>query len=221
MTNSFFKDSFSVQKNDKLSYQEHDSQYAHLDLEKERERQQKNYEQRTEYTENAPLGLAIDMSSHIKIAIDIGCGTGMAANLLSKTMDIVYAIEPSKFALNIAKNLYPDNKKITWIKGFANEEIEKISVDKPILFNSLCVLSHLQDDNVKSIARAINKIALPKSILSFSECYGCEYSDNNLWHIRTESWWQEQFKDWNLNFCGHSINHPPGAKKIFTGVRKS
>lgn len=227
MTTNFFSSPFNTEnvlfqqnQDDAKSYKEHNAQYQQIDLTKEIQRQLDNTNRITQYTENAPLGLAIDKSKDIEIAIDIGSGTGWASNLLSQTKSIVYAIEPSLAAINVAKKIYPNNNKIVWTNGFAEKELQKIiSLDKSVLFNSLCVLSHLRDNIVIEICKQINRLALEGSILSFSECYGVDFSDGNLWHSRTENWWKERFPGWKFDFCGKEINHPKGCKKNFLSFK--
>ena len=223
--NNFFKSPFFTDTktqtmfDDQASAKEHESQYSQINIEKEIKRQTDNTLRSTQYTDDAPLGLAIDSSKHIKTAIDIGSGTGWATNLLSETKEVVYGIEPSISAIKIAKTIHSNNKKITWVNDTAQNGLKNISVQEPVLINSLCVLSHLKDNVVMEICKEINRLAKPGSVLSFSECYGCDYDDGNLWHVRAETWWKEQLPGWKFDFCGRTINHPQGARKNFLATK--
>jgi len=200
----------------KSSYEAHNSQYI-VGFDHERRGHEYNNANKVQYNPDSPLGKLIDSNPHIKIGVDIGCGSGWVANLMSQTMDEVYAIEPSAAALDIAKKLYPDNKKVTWINAFAQEAIKNLDLKDSAIFNCFCVLSHLEDDDVIEITRQINSVAKPGSILSFSECFGCDYHAH-LWHIRTEAWWQERFLDWDIDFFGPSLNGHYGGRKAFSAI---
>ena len=79
------------------------------------------------YQEDIPHGDALD-NHKLYYAVDIGSGTGWFANYLieQRSYKKVYAIEPSKSAIDIAKKIYPDNKKVKYINGFTEEEISKL-----------------------------------------------------------------------------------------------
>lgn len=205
---------------DKNSYLEHNSQYCKPSaLERERGCHEKNWEENAAYNPDSPIGKMFDKASDdINTAIDIGCGTGYISKFLSSKMK-VYAIEPSTAALNIAQELYPNEPNITWINNFALEGLKELSSEEPILFACNCVLSHLEDEAVIEICEEINRIALPKSVLAFSECFGPEAHDN-LWHIRLPTWWQDRFPGWYLNFDnGEPIQNIIGRHKGFYGLK--
>jgi hypothetical protein len=139
---------------------------------------------------------------------------------MSNKLDHVYAIEPSKAAIEIANKIYPRVENITWINRFACEGLDQIELNEPAIFNASCVLSHLEDADVEAICAKINKMSKPGSYLSFSECHGNYFNDiENLWHVRPEAWWQSKFPSWRFYFNSHTINHPQGAKKGFWAVK--
>lgn len=204
----------------KKSYEAHNAEYELQNkFEQEKIRHENSTKEKAEFREDCPLGEMILKYPEIKVGVDIGAGTGWAANLLSETKDVVYAIEPSSAAIEIGKKLNPNNTKIKWLNGFAQEFISKLPLEGPAIFNSLCVLSHLENYDVVEICEQIDKVAKIGSVLSFSECYGCDYSDGNLWHVREENWWKAQFPSWNFIFNGPPINHPVGARKSFAAVK--
>ena len=81
------------------------------------------------YQEDIPHGDALD-KYELTSGVDIGSGTGWFANYLieQRKYKKVYAIEPSSSAIEIAKKIYPDNKKVKYINGFAEEEISKLKL---------------------------------------------------------------------------------------------
>ena len=102
----------------------------------------------------------------------------------------VYAIEPSSSAIEIAKKIYPDNKKVKYINGFAEEEISKLKLSKPTFFSTMCCLAHLEDDDVLGILKTIDKIAPMGSVLACSEPWG-DFYHRECWNIRPPEWWSD------------------------------
>ena len=89
------------------SYLQHNSEYiSDGKYEYEKQCHLNNTLNNVQYNEDSPLGKLLDENSNIKIGVDIGCGTGWVANLMSKTMHSVYAIEPSLAAIKIGKLIY-------------------------------------------------------------------------------------------------------------------
>ena len=70
------------------------------------------------YQEDIPHGDALD-KYELTSGVDIGSGTGWFANYLieQRKYKKVYAIEPSEEAIEIAKKIYPDNKKDAVLSG--------------------------------------------------------------------------------------------------------
>jgi glycosyltransferase involved in cell wall biosynthesis len=202
------------------SYDAHNSEYIEEGkFEKELAMHLENTKNRVQYNPDMTLGLMLD-NSEVKIGVDIGSGTGWCASLMSNKLDHVYAIEPSKAAIEIANKIYPRVENITWINRFACEGLDQIELNEPAIFNASCVLSHLEDADVEAICAKINKMSKPGSYLSFSECHGNYFNDiENLWHVRPEAWWQSKFPSWRFYFNSHTINHPQGAKKGFWAVK--
>ena len=131
----------------------------------------------------------------------------------------VYAIEPSEAAIEIAKKIYPDNKKVKYINGFAEEQISKLKLTKPTLFSTMCVLAHLEDDDVINILNAINKVAPEGSILACSEPWGRFYH-RQCWNVRPPEWWVENLVNWEYEFYNdYVLTDPPGRSKGFIATK--
>ena len=86
------------------------------------------------YQEDIPHGDALD-KYELTSGVDIGSGTGWFANYLVEQREYkkVYAIEPSSSAIEIAKKIYPDNKKVKYVNGFAEEEISKLKLSLSLI----------------------------------------------------------------------------------------
>ena len=110
----------------------------------------------------------------------------------------VYAIEPSSSAIEIAKKIYPDNKKVKYINGFAEEEISKLKLSKPTFFSTMCCLAHLEDEDVFGILKTIDKIAPVDSVLACSEPWG-DFYHRECWNIRPPEWWSEHLRIGSLS----------------------
>ncbi len=154
------------------------------------------------------------------VAVDIGSGAGWFSYKFSGYFQKVIAIEPSAKAVEICKELYPPQKyqNIEWRQGFAENVLSGLKLNTPALFFTGVVLSHLRDKEVIKICAAVNSLALPGSILDFSECWGQE-SHQIMWHVRTKEWWQSQLPGWELDFHGPIIQDTPGRHKGFFGVK--
>ena len=135
------------------------------------------------YQEDIPHGDALD-KYELTSGVDIGSGTGWFANYLieQRKYKKVYAIEPSSSAIEIAKKIYPDNKKVKYINGFAEEEISKLKLSKPTFFSTMCCLAHLDDEDVLGILKTIDKIAPVDSVLACSEPWG-DFYHRECWNI--------------------------------------
>ena len=202
------------------SYDQHNSEYVQPGkFDYEKHHHDLNDKNQVQFRPDSPLGPVLNRYPEIKIGVDIGCGSGWQANLMSKQMDVVYAMEPSSAALDIAKKIYPENDKVVWMNGFAQDLLPTLQLDKPAVFNSFCVLSHLEDEDVERICKSINEVAHVGSVLSFSECYGCDFK-SHLWYVRVKEWWQERFPGWEFYYHEAKIEHPRGAFKAFIGVKK-
>ena len=174
---------------------------------------------KAEFNVDCPLGNVLMENPQLKIGIDIGSGTGWATRVMSEKLSHVYGIEPSDKAQEIAKRILHDKSNISWINNFAYEGLKQITLNEPCLFNSLVVLSHIENDDVIKILDSINEKAPIGSALSFAECYGLNWNDGNLWHIRSKEWWEENLPGWKFKFYEVDINHPAGAKKAFSAVK--
>ena len=172
------------------------------------------------YKSDIPHGYALD-EHNLTVGVDIGSGTGWFANYLveQRSYKKVYAIEPSEAAIEIAKKIYPDNKKVKYINGFAEEQISKLKLTKPTFFSTMCVLAHLEDEDVISILSAINKVAPEGSMLACSEPWGRFYH-RQCWNIRPPEWWVENLVNWEYEFYNdYVLTDPPGRSKGFIATK--
>ena len=209
------------------SFKRHNSEYIEEGkLEKDRDAGLRNIE---EDLLNGPEMRVRDLlSKHpgVKVAIDVGSGTGWSAAALSPLVEKVVALEPSQAAIDISKTVYPLDQysNITWITGFAESVLPDLKLDTPSLFLTGCVLSHIRDIEVMKICTQIDKAAPVGSILSFAECWGDKEWHQLMWHVRTKDWWQQQLPDWELDFHGPQVPESDEYKgtynKGFWGVKK-
>jgi hypothetical protein len=161
------------------------------------------------YQDDLPHGNNLDKYT-FDIAVDIGSGSAWFPNYLinHRNYSKIYAIEPSQAATDIAKRIYPDQTKVEYIVGFAEEEIPKLQLDKPTFFSTMCVLAHIPDEPVIEILKAIDKVAKVGSILSSSEPWGKEFH-GDCWHIREPEWWCEVMPEWEFEFYADYVLPEP------------
>ena len=172
------------------------------------------------YQSDIPHGDALD-EHKLTVGVDIGSGTGWFANYLveQRSYKKVYAIEPSESAIEIAKKIYPDNKKVKYINGFAEEQISKLKLTKPTVFSTMCVLAHLEDEDVINILNAINKVAPEGSMLACSEPWG-EFYHRQCWNVRPPEWWVSNLVNWEYEFYNdYVLTDPPGRSKGFIATK--
>lgn len=206
----------------KASYEKHNSQYIDKDALNKHIKIFQKYEQENlfNHPENKFADLIAKHPNIRKTAIDIGCGAGWLSARLSREFESVIAIEPSKAAVGMAKQIFAQSKypNIKWIVGFAEEELNKLKLGEPSFFITGCVLSHLPDKLVVKICKAINDAAHVGSILAFGECWGKTYHEF-MWHVRSEEWWKENFPGWEIDFYGPSIEGLNERHKGFHAVK--
>lgn len=209
----------------KQSYYNHNSEY---EQDQAYEREKRGHEEHNLkdfkflYQDDLPHGNNLD-KHNFKLAVDIGSGSGWFANYLvnHRNYSKVYAIEPSQAATDIAKRIYPDQTKVEYIVGFAEEEISKLKLTKPTFFSSMCVLAHITDDVVIDILKSIDKVAKSGSVLSASEPWGKEFH-GPCWHIREPEWWSEMMPDWEFEFYADYVLPEPNdtlRHKGFTAIK--
>jgi len=205
------------------SFNQHNQNYVLDDaFQKERKSHEDHNSNNFEflYKSDIPHGDALD-EHKLTVGVDIGSGTGWFANYLveQRSYKKVYAIEPSEAAIEIAKKIYPDNKKIKYINGFAEEQISKLKLTKPTFFSTMCVLAHLEDEDVINILGAINKVAPEGSMLACSEPWGRFYH-RQCWNIRPPEWWVENLVNWEYEFYNdYVLTDPPGRSKGFIAIK--
>ena len=205
------------------SFVHHNENYVRddaLEREKQAHLNRNNNNFKFLYQQDIPHGDALD-NSKLKLGVDIGSGTGWFANYLVEQRNYkkVYAIEPSQAAIEIAKKIYPDNKEVKYIQGFAEEQIAKLKLKEPTFFSTMCVLAHLEDNDVSNIIKTIDRIAPVGSILACSEPWG-DFYHRECWNIRPPEWWSETLADWQFEFYNdYVLSDPPGRSKGFIATK--
>lgn len=206
-----------VDKKSALKHDNVEGGYKALTVESAKEQTDACSRNFMQYDDDKPLGRMLDKNPDIQVCVDIGCGLGWASDFMAKTRKMVYAIEPSEHAMALAQDLFSGKKNIVWMPGFAEDELKKLELDGPTFFNTLCVLSHLEDEAVEAICDVVDFKAPEGSVLSFSELWGME-SHEMFWHTRTKGWWQKALPGFDLSF----IHRPcQGRYKSFTGIKKT
>lgn len=215
---SFLKHVYSKIQNSKSSYKRHDNHYRRENsIEIEREIGEKNINNNEINNAEFQILSLLENYPNVKIAVDIGSGTGWLSAAVSKITDKVIAIEPSVSTINIAKELYPPTTypNIEWNVGFSEEVLPGLLIPKPAIFITGCVLTHLRDVDVEKICKEINSIAPKHSILSLAERWAdVDDSHNYMWHVRSKAWWQKRFPGWQLSFHGPLIQ----GENYHTGI---
>ena len=210
---------------DQTSYKNHHGEYSQNEaFERERRSHSEHDTEDFEYLykDDHPHGNALDKHS-LTIAVDVGSGSGWFANYLiaQRNYKIVYAIEPSQAAVDIAKKIYPDQKKVQYIVGFAEEEIYKLKLEEPTFFSTMGVFMHLPNEASSEILKAISTVAPIGSVWAASEPWGEEYHNFvDLWHIRPPEWWSTYLPGWKFKFHTEcELTDPPGRYKGFTATK--
>jgi hypothetical protein len=176
----------------------------------------------TLYTHDDKHGYLMDKYPDVKTLVDIGSGTGWFVNYakLHRDFKLIYGIEPSTHAINIAKKIYGDNNSVKYINNYAEDGLLEIKLNEPTLFTTFIVLSHLEDEAVTSILINMDKIAPSGSIFYFNEMHGSTYH-TPLWNCRTKEWWASFLNGWELTFHTDSTNFlGPDRFKGISGVKK-
>ena len=208
-----------------ISYFNHNKEYdksSALEYEKNHylEKKKKNFSNL--YQDDHPQGRDLDRFTHLKEAVDVGSGCGWFSSYLieKRKFKKVYAIEPSKAAIDISKKIVDSADKINWINGYAEEKIRRLDLKEPTFFNFMCILAHMPDDLAEEVCKAVDIVAPIGSVASFSEPWGEYHNDiNDCWHIRPKQWWQDIFKNWSFEFYeDYSLGY--GRYKGFTAVKE-
>lgn len=176
----------------------------------------------TLYTHDDKHGYLMDEYPDIKTLVDIGSGTGWFVNYVKtyKNFKLIYGIEPSTHAVNIAKKIYGETEGVNYINNYAEDGLLEIKLNEPTLFTTFIVLSHLEDDIVSAILTNMNKIAPSGSIFYFNEMYGPTYQAP-LWYCRTKEWWESFLTEWEITFHTDSTGFLGSDRfKGISGIKK-
>jgi len=208
--------------NNQQSYINHNKQYEQdsaFEYERLAHEEHDNDDQYL-YKSDIPHGDILDEFT-FKSAVDIGCGTGWLVNYLVniRKYEVVYGIEPSQAAIDIAKNIYPERKEINYIVGCADKEISNLKLTEPTFFSTMCVFAHLEDECVMNILKQMDKIAPIGSVLSCSEPWG-DFYHRECWNIRPPEWWSDILSAWEFEFYSDcQLTDPPGRYKGFIAIK--
>ena len=135
----------------------------------------------------------------IHVYIDLGCGGGYLLNRASSYFNKVIGIEPSKAALDSAKEINSDISNISYINEPMIEGMQLVSKDQPYLITTSAVLSHITDEHVIEFLSYLNQTSPAGSSIYFYEPFG-KNIQTNLWHIRSEGWWVKNLQGWSVSF---------------------
>lgn len=174
------------------------------------------------YKEDDQHGFVMDNNPHLQSLVDIGSGTRWFVNYanLVRKYKTIYGIEPSTYAMEIAKKIYGTNPTVNYINDYAEDALPKIELSEPTLFTTFIVLSHLEDEIASNILREMNKIAPKGSVMYFNEMHG-ETLHDHLWHCRDKEWWQKYLDGWELTFHTESKNFSGSNRfKGISGTKK-
>lgn len=167
----------------------------------------------------------IDENLHVReLHIDIGCGAGWLLRKTAPFFKKVIGIEPSKTAIEIAREITKEYNNIEFINLSAIEALKSIDLKTPCLFTACMVFSHIGDCHVGKILEIINNKAPMGSILYFYEPYD-KNIQVSLWYVRRKKWWRENLSNWDLSFSaikdkgyrkgisGKFVGRPVGQEK--------
>ena len=219
---NFLKKIHSIFQKSTTSFVQHNQQYEDSNaFERAREICERNI--KNNEINNASFRVLDLLEKHqsVKTTVDIGSGVGWISASLSNKMEKIIAIEPSAAAIEIAKKLFPSHEypNIIWKVGLGEDLLPILHLDKPTLFVTGCVLSHLRDSEAAKICQLVSNIAPTGSILSFDERWGETRKDQFMWHVRTQEWWRENLAGWELDFHGAEVDNR-GYNAGIHGVKK-
>lgn len=134
----------------------------------------------------------------VDIYIDIGCGAGYLLKKASDYFSDIYGIEPSKAALNTAKQLN-NASNIQYVNMTMTDGLEFLALESPFLATTSAVLSHIPDDEIVNFLKRLRLDAPLNSRIYFYEPYG-KNIQTNLWHVRSRKWWIANLDGWYVEF---------------------
>ncbi len=121
-----------------------------------------------------------------RFVLDLGCGSGYGAEILSKKAWRVHAIDKSEDAISFAKG-HHDKGHIEWFV----EDFPKIDKKEKTYDIVVCheVIEHIDDDNL--MVSEINRVLRPRGVMVMTTPVASD-SPPAKWHIREYT--KEQFK---------------------------
>ena len=198
------------------SFAAHHAEYSKSSaLERERAVTRERYLSNAANNQEFRLDDLIARNPQLKeIAVDIGAGAGWLSGWLAGRFKRVEAIEPSAAATQIATEIHKDKTGINRHVGLSEDILPKLSLPAPALFVTGRVLSHMTDSAVKKVIAAIDRAAMPGSVICLAELWGTPYH-RALWHIRSKEWWEKEFGNkWELDF----LANPVETENRFVGI---
>ncbi len=166
------------------------------------------------YFSKNSVGNILDNKITIKKVIDLGSGSGWFVNFVDQNysfIDNIYAIEPSRNAIEISKNIYGEKSKVNYLNQYAHISLQGIKKDK-YLITSHVVFLHLPRRYTKKILKIIDKICEKDSLLIFYEPIGTSFLNNYYLHnAKSQKFWKNNLKNFHVSFEKNNLIF---AKKI-------
>ena len=125
--------------------------------------QGKDYETETKYVESL---IEQFKSNNVENLLDIGCGTGLHANFLSRNGINVLGIDTSQSMLDLAQSKYKNNKNISFKKGDARSFNAEIKFD--VVTSLFHVINYqITNDDVKKFFKTVSSHLKMNGLLIF------------------------------------------------------
>ncbi len=140
------------------------------------------------------------------ICFDLGSGTGWVSNYLSKYFEKVIAIEPSKHANSIAKNLYK-NKNIAFVENRIDKYFSGNIVFNDCFLYSNVVFTHLPDWKVKKCFKKIRNSIKGEVKGILLETWGEKDEYEPMYRSRSQTKWKKILQDFEITFIDYKLNH--------------
>lgn len=195
---------YSIMSNKKKinndSYIAHNSQFRTVNDIEWHKRRFEEYNKINIFSKMGFHSIIIEKNPDIRGAhIDIGCGGGWLLNKTAPLFKKVIGIEPSKSAIDIAREITKEHENIEFINLPMIEALEFIDFRVPCLFTTSAVMSHIGDYYVKKFLEILSHKAPKNSVLYFYEPYD-KNIQVSLWYIRRKEWWIKNLPNWELSF---------------------
>lgn len=138
------------------------------------------------------LDLYLDIANELgaESVLDLGCGTGACALLLSSRGITVTGVDPAKASLDVARSK-PGAEKVTWVLGDA-ESLPPLQIDLAVMTGNVAQV-FLTDDAWHRTLRRLHEAIAPGGHLVFES----RDPDDRAWER-----WSADHDEQTLNFEG-------------------